>query len=349
MIKTSVTIFFVLLTICCSCQDEQFSQFYAIPIHINPALTGAYNGTYRMTMIYRDQWSSSLQSPYKTFAAGGDTNFKMKFGKLKTNDNFGIGLFFVSDRVAEFQMNTNKISGYLAYHKSLSDRKKSFLGVGAKFGIIQRNINYDNLNFQDQFNQINAFDSPTMENLPPNNIGVMDLSVGINYFIELDKTTYYAGLALHHLNQPNISFFKRIDNPNPAIDITQVLANKLVAHFSFDKKLSYQLSLQPRIVYQKQSEDNQLNIGSNIEYTFEDQQTSLIFGAWIKMIDDLDGPHLENVTPLFGIRKGLFIVGVSYDIHLRDTFSSTYGLNTFELSMRFSGIHSNENSFCPTF
>jgi len=316
---------------------------------MNPALSGAYEGTYRMTAIHRDQWSNNLESPYKTFAAGGDTRFKMKFGNRRTKDHFGLGLLFVSDRVAEFQTNTNKISAYFSYHKRLGAKNKSYLAAGTKLGIIQRNINYDNLTFQDQFNQINAFNLETGENLPPNNIGTMDVSLGLNYYINVDKTSYYFGAAAHHLTQPNISYFSRSDNINPSTDISQSLSRRYVIHASMEQQLSYRLSLQPRVVYQQQSEDNQLDLGTNIEYTFQEQQTSIILGAWITYLNDLNGGHIENITPLVGIRQGLFILGFSYDIGLRDTLSSPFGFNTFELSLRFSGIHSNENAFCPTF
>lgn len=330
-------------------QDEHFSQFFALPMHMNPALTGAYEGTYRMTAIYRDQWSNNIDTPYKTFAAGGDTRFKMNFGKRSTNDHFGLGLFFVSDRVAEFQTNTTKVSGYFSYHKQLNELNNSFLSVGTKFGIIQRNINYDNIFFQDQFNQIDRFDNPTAENLPPNNLGVADISVGINYYFNHEETNFYAGIAAHHITQPNISYFNREEGINPNIDVTSQLSSRIAAHFSIDKKLTYNWYVQPRIVYQFQQEDNQLDLGTNVEYKFRDKEMSLIFGTWITYLNDLNGGRFDQFTPLLGIRQGLFIFGFSYDIPLQDTFQSELGLNSFEFSIRFSGIHSNDDRFCPTF
>ncbi len=349
MIRIYIVLIGILFLTDLSSQDEHFSQFYALPMHMNPALSGAYEGTYRMTAIYRDQWSNNLSSPYKTFAAGGDTRFKMKFGRARTDDHFGLGLFFVSDRVPEFQTNTTKVSSYFSYHKRLGDKNKSYIAAGAKLGLIQRNINYDNIFFQDQFNQIDAFDGITAENLPPNNIGVMDISVGLNYYINIEKTSYYIGAAAHHLTQPNISYFNRAQGINPNIDISDQLSRRLVVHASMDRQLSYHVSLQPRIVYQTQLEDNQIDLGTNVEYKFRDKDISLILGAWVTYLSDLDGSNINQFTPLLGIRQGLFIFGFSYDVSMRDTFQSELGLNSFEFSIRFSGIHSNENSICPTF
>ena len=350
--KAKIFTFFLLIVaqLALKGQDEHFSQFFALPIHMNPALTGAYEGTYRMTAIYRDQWNSALDSPYKTFAAGGDTRLDFDFGRLQTDDHFGLGLFFVSDRVAEFQAATNKISGYMSYHKKFGDRVPSYLGAGFKFGVIQRNINYDNITFQDQFNQIDDFDQPTSEVLPPNNIGAFDVSLGLNYYIKMESgTRYYVGVAAHHLTQPNISYFNRLQNPNPALDLSQTLPSKYVFHVSMDQELKYRFSLQPRLIYQSQADFQQLDFGSNIEYTFKSLESSLILGLWITGIDDLDGFHVENVTPLVGIRQGQFIFGFSYDVHLRDAFESTFGLNTFEFSIRFTGEYEEAGAFCPTF
>lgn len=348
-IKISLA-FCILFSVFLNAQDEHFSQFFAIPMHMNPALTGAYEGTYRMTAIYRDQWNNTLESPFKTFAAGGDTRMDMNFGRIKTKDHFGLGLFFVSDRVTQFRASTNKISSYFAYHKRLGDKQASYLGAGLKFGIIQRNINYDNITFQDQFNQINDFDRPTAEVLPPNNIGSLDLSIGLNYFITMDNSTrYYIGVAAHHLTEPNISYFKRLQNPNPSIDLSQKLPSKYVFHISMDKELKYRFDLQPRFIFQNQGEHSQYDLGTNLQYTFKSLESSLIFGLWMTAINDLDGAHVENITPLVGIQKGLFIFGFSYDIHLRDTFDSEFGFNTFEFSIRFVGEHENEGAYCPTF
>ncbi|MBT8231839.1 MAG: PorP/SprF family type IX secretion system membrane protein [Saprospiraceae bacterium] len=330
-------------------QDERFSQFFAIPIHMNPALAGAYDGTYRMTVIHRDQWNNNLETPYKTFAAGGDTRFNLDFNSAR-KDHVGIGLFFTSDRVAEFQANTNKISGYFAYHKKLTERNPSFIGGGIKVGVIQKNINYDNITFQDQFNQINAFDNPTQETLPPNNIGFFDVSLGLNYFINVNKTAkYYVGFAAHHLTNPNVSLFARLENPNPNLDLSETLESKYVFHMSMDRKLNITTEIQPRIIYQKQGENNQLSIGSNVQHNFKDSNTGLVFGLWTSGKQDLESFHLESITPLLGVIQGAFIFGFSYDIPLTDTFSDPFGLNTFEFSIRFSGEHENETTFCPTF
>ena len=37
-------------------QDKHLTQFFAVPTITNPALTGAFQGRYRMGIVRRDQW-----------------------------------------------------------------------------------------------------------------------------------------------------------------------------------------------------------------------------------------------------------------------------------------------------
>ncbi len=55
-------------------QDPRFSQYYASPWNLNPALTGVFNGRWRATANYRDQWGSFLSPvPFRTYAAAVET------------------------------------------------------------------------------------------------------------------------------------------------------------------------------------------------------------------------------------------------------------------------------------
>ena len=38
--------------------DPHFSQYYVYPAWLNPALTGAFDGDYRIAGIYRSQWGN---------------------------------------------------------------------------------------------------------------------------------------------------------------------------------------------------------------------------------------------------------------------------------------------------
>lgn len=69
--------FAILLSACYSnkvlAQDPQFSQYYAAPLYLNPALTGI-NQNGRAGVNYRNQWPS-IDANFETFSAWADYHF----------------------------------------------------------------------------------------------------------------------------------------------------------------------------------------------------------------------------------------------------------------------------------
>src|SRR5215203_2490563 len=53
--------------------DPHFSQYYMYPSWLNPALTGAFDGDYRVSGIYRSQWNN-LSSSFVTPGLAVDFN-----------------------------------------------------------------------------------------------------------------------------------------------------------------------------------------------------------------------------------------------------------------------------------
>ncbi|MBK6997474.1 MAG: type IX secretion system membrane protein PorP/SprF [Lewinellaceae bacterium] len=80
-----------------SAQDKHFTQFYAAPLSLNPALTGAMEGSYRVGTIYRDQWRKVLDNPIKTFSMFADLRFDTR-RKKNNDDAIGLGLMFLMIR-----------------------------------------------------------------------------------------------------------------------------------------------------------------------------------------------------------------------------------------------------------
>ncbi|MEK7225921.1 MAG: type IX secretion system membrane protein PorP/SprF, partial [Bacteroidota bacterium] len=46
-------------------QDPNFSQFFASPLTLNPALTGKFDGLFRVAGNYRNQWPT-IPNAYQT-------------------------------------------------------------------------------------------------------------------------------------------------------------------------------------------------------------------------------------------------------------------------------------------
>ena len=69
-------------------QDPQFSQFYAAPLYLNPALTGS-TGQARVGINYRNQWPA-IDANFTTFSGYADYFFE--------DYNSGVGIIFTHDK-----------------------------------------------------------------------------------------------------------------------------------------------------------------------------------------------------------------------------------------------------------
>src|SRR5580698_3638326 len=62
--------------------DPHFSQYYANPLWLNPALTGVINGDARVTANYKNQWAN-VNNAYNTGALAAD---------FRATDKIGLGI-----------------------------------------------------------------------------------------------------------------------------------------------------------------------------------------------------------------------------------------------------------------
>ena len=75
-------------------QDVHFTQFDATPMIVNPAFTGAFNGSWRASGIYRNQWRS-VTVPFVTYAASFDAPILQD---LTVDDYLAAGVQLYNDR-----------------------------------------------------------------------------------------------------------------------------------------------------------------------------------------------------------------------------------------------------------
>src|SRR5882724_12757700 len=76
-------------------QDPNFSQFFASPLTLNPALTGKFDGVYRVAGNYRNQWPT-INNAFTTMTASIDFGILKK--SIPETDQFGVGIMGFSDK-----------------------------------------------------------------------------------------------------------------------------------------------------------------------------------------------------------------------------------------------------------
>lgn len=325
-------------------QDQQFTQFYAAPLTLNPALTGAFEGKYRVATIYRDQWKQVLDAPLRSFAVAADLRFLPGKRKVK-EDALGIGLLFNTDKAGLVEFSTTQIAVSAAYHKSLGVNNKQYLTLGLQGGLTQRNISYALLRFQDQFDGITGYNFPTQENLPENNFSFSDLNVGLNYTAEVGRNgRVYAGAAFHHFNQPRVAFF-------PETQKAAKLYSRYSAQVSANIPITRdgRMSLLPRFLVASQGPHLQINAGSNVRMALGQYGGSALhLGAWARPVRSINGIGLDALVAMAGVEFSNVLVGLSYDLNLQ-ALGANQRQGAFEISIAYLGNYDNEEILCPKF
>jgi type IX secretion system PorP/SprF family membrane protein len=342
MKKTALFCAFALKSLCLMAQDRHFTQFYAAPLQLNPALTGAFDGKYRVGGVYRDQWRSLLDQPYQTFAFGADMRFTPSRATVK--DKIGVGITFLNDRVNQIGFSTTQLGLSGAYHKSLNAFNTQYLSAGFQFGLTQRNVNYDYLNFQDQFNGIDQFKGISREKLPENNFGYADLSMGLNYAnAPKNRTGVFIGLAMHHFAQPNVSFYERPEIPN------NKLFTRYSAQLNVQIPINRRVSFTPRLLAALQGPHLEMNVGANVRSVLNTSGTAIHFGGWARPVRTQNGVNLDAIALLFGMEFNNILVGLSYDLNIPTLTNYRKVQNSFEISLIYLGDYENDELLCPQF
>lgn len=350
--KTVGVILALLINQTVEAQDVQFSQFYAAPLQLNPALTGTFDGKYRLSINYRDQGRNLLNAPYVSVATGIDLRFPIeKMGAGRAQDAFGLGFRFLNDRNNTVNYFTNNMAVTGSFHKALNRDGAEFLSVGVDLGIGQRNINYDNINFQDQFNGADGFTGVSAENLPSNNFSYTDLGVGLNYArAPKNQIGIFVGGSIYHLLEPEISFFARSEN-NQDLLITSTLKRRYSAYLNLQIPLNSQITLSPRAMGVLQGQHLAANAGANLRFLLDEiRGTALHLGGWARPVRNFDQKYsLDAIVAMVGLEYSNFLIGFSYDA--RWGALNTVGRRTgaLEFSLAYLGNYDNETVLCPKF
>ena len=335
-------------------QDVHFTQFYASPMLLNPALAGAFDGQLRASMIYRDQNRGVLPSPFTTISAALDFRFPVAIGGRDQGDAAAAGIVFFNDRVSEYDYSHNQIMLNGAYHKMLDKRTNQILSGGVALGIGQRNVNFTDLDFQDEFsirpNGTSGYFGATREEFPPNNITFFDVNAGVNYsYAPRGRAGFYVGAAAHHVNEPDVSFFSRETDAVESETATP-LRRKYSLHAASVLPLSSTLSLQPRALAQLQGQHAQAVLGANVRMQADEFSSfALHLGSWVRGVRDLDAAGVDAVVALVGIEYGNVLLGASYDVGVSDFTAGDRGRGALEISLAYLGSYENDALLCPQF
>ena len=314
-----------------SLPDPHFSQFYANPLYLNPAMAGA-NICPRVIFNYRNQWPA-LSQTFVTYNA----SFDMYINKI----HGGIGLDFIADRAGDGMLNTTAIKAMYAYKFRISNSIHVAAAIEGSY--MQTRLDWDKLQFGEQIDPNFGY-NPNIgtQETPPENtsLSYADFSTGAVFAY---KNSVYGGVAVHHLTEPDNSFYG---------DGQSRLYMKFTVHggalINLSGSRSYDLddrsfTISPNFLYQQQYNFHQLNVGIYLT------KLPIIAGAWFRHNFEL----ADAIIPMVGVEFKGFRFSYSYDISLSNLSGVSGGAHEIAASYQFECIAEKRRRIkainCPQF
>lgn len=185
-------------------QDVHFSLYNMAPLTLNPASTGAFEGTLRIGGIFRDQWFSFIPREFTTPSLYLDAPVITGFGK---RDWVGVGISVFQDQAGYGQLRRGSALFSAAYHLALDKKGKTYLTLGGQGGYVQRRFDQMSLEimFEDELELGGG--NGVGNSLDRNNIGMnidyVDVNAGLIFRHTLaDGSNFDLGFAALHLTNP---------------------------------------------------------------------------------------------------------------------------------------------------
>ncbi|TQM50577.1 type IX secretion system PorP/SprF family membrane protein [Arcticibacter tournemirensis] len=296
-------------------QDHIYSQFFNAPVYLNPALNGEFKGSFRMNMIYRNQWSS----------ISGDLNYmSTSIDYQLPNIGGAVGLMFNSSSEGTAYLKKNNIAGIYSYSVGTEGFTASF---GLQAGITNRKLDFSKLIFSDQLDPRLGFEGGASAAESPYNDNkyYFDAGSGVNFVIG----NAMIGASMMHLNKPDESFTgSKVYTPIR----TAVHASYRYALDPSDPYNEDDTFLIPSVVYYKQAEATSVSAGMQFKYR------GVNAGAWFRSNGkgQSDSFVFSLIFDIFtnSYKNQKLRIGVSHDATTNKlNYSNTSG--TSELSIGF--------------
>jgi len=317
-------------------QDIHYSQFYASPLTLNPALTGEIDGQYRIGVMYRNQWAS-ISTPYVTPSISFDWNGL--FPKLIKTGTLSGGILILNDQAGEGNLNDLTVNLSAAYRIFVGKGDRSNISIGLQGGYNQESINFNNLTFQSEFDGSGFNPNQNTPVFGKSSFGYFNINGGVLYTSKISKNLdFYGGVAMFDINQPKETFYN---------EGTNTLDAREVVHAGFRIGLTDKIALLPAALYMTQAGTYEFNIGTNLSYLIKtnNSDATLYVGGYYR-VDDA-------VIAMVGIEYKSVRLGISYDINTSSLQTATNDKGAFELSLNYIGLFTLINEepilFCPRY
>ncbi len=308
-------------------QDFQLSQYDAPPLFLNPAMTGMFDGQYRVHTHYRTQWAAVARNPFTTTGV----SFDMPINK------FGAGLQIMNYRAGGGSYNVSSALLSMGYDVVFDKENNHHLALGAQGGILQKSVDVTSLTFGNQYIGANggSFDAglASGESFSNTSFLIPDINAGFLYYYakQSSRLNPFIGFSAFHLTEPTETFAGG----------TNKLSRRIYLHGGTKINVNEKIQLLPKFLYMKQNNNNSFIASLLLHYFMKDVDTYLIFGTTFR---NKDATIIEA-----GIKKGKYIARMSYDFNTSSLKTASGSRGGFEISLTYITRKSKPNPLanCP--
>jgi len=191
-------------------QDPQYSLYMFNPLGVNPGYAGSREALSGV-LVHRSQWVGLEGAPV-TQAFSVNSPLKIK--------SMGVGLNVTNDKIGPKSIIT--ATAVYAYRIKVGAGKLAF---GLRGGIQNYNYNWDMIEYKDKEDQI--------PNTAVGSFVIPTFDFGLYY----NTNTFYAGVALEHMNEAQFSFTKAMTETNNGAQVYSHITGTIGKAFVINNEL----------------------------------------------------------------------------------------------------------------
>jgi type IX secretion system PorP/SprF family membrane protein len=301
-------------------QDPHFSQFFASPLTLNPALTGKFDGIFRAAGNYRDQWPA-ISKAFITSTLSLDA--PILTNRINPNDTWGAGLMAMTDRTANGILNSNYISISTAYHKGLDEDGLNQLGFGFQGTYASKRLDGSQLKFENELDLNGNWTLPSNEPVDGRSVNVnyFDFNAGVLYNGSTNGyNNFYLGASMYHINRPKESYLG---------NGYYTLNPRLTIHSGGYFKVGETTTLHLTALFSQQAGATETVIGGavafNLNNDLEENPANFYAGSWLRFND--------AIIPYIGLEWSDFRFGATYDVNYSSLKVGSQSRGGIEISL----------------
>ena len=317
-------------------QDPHFSQFYASPLTLNPALTGRFDGSFRLAANYRNQWPT-INNAFTTGTASLD--MPILTNRLPEYDTWGVGIIGLTDQSGNKILRNNYVGISTAYSKALDEDGFHQLSVGFQGVFATKRLDVSIADFEDELTAV-GFTGVTSEIFTNQqvNVNYFDLNVGVLYNGSTNgENNFYAGISLYHANRPKESF----------IGGNYFLQQRLTFQGGGYMPVGMDKTLHASLIHQRQAGASETVLGGALSMNLNgetERPTEVYAGLWYRWNDAL--------IPYLGLEMANVRFGFTYDVNISPLRTASNTRGGAEISLIYINKPGDPNlrkTNCPKF